>query len=135
LHLQSITKFCYNANNLHMTIKLTEKRKKILDILKKHEGVFSANDIHQRLPQIDLVTIYRNLDLFTKEKMIKKVSLSDDEIQYEYQSDPHHHAICTDCKKVIHFNTSDEKIKKVLNIDNFEIDEIDLVVKGKCKHK
>lgn len=115
-----------------MTIRLTEKRKQILGVLKKRKGIFSANDIHHKLPQIDLVTIYRNLDLFTKEKMIKKVSLSDDEIQYEYQEKPHHHAVCNDCSRVIHFKTSDEKIKKLLKLKNFEIDEIDLVVKGRC---
>jgi Fe2+ or Zn2+ uptake regulation protein len=116
-----------------MTIRLTNKRKQILKTLQKHEGVFSANDLHKKLPEIDLATIYRNLDLFTKEDMIKKVHLGSEEAQYEYQENPHHHAVCSECNKVIHFKTSDEKIKKILGIKNFEIDEIELIVKGKCK--
>lgn len=115
-----------------MTIRLTEKRKKILDVLKRHKGVFSAGDIHKKLPEIDLVTIYRNLDLFTKEKMITKVHLKSDEVQYEYQEKPHHHAICMDCKKVIHFDASNGEIEKILGLKGFDIEEIDLVVKGRC---
>jgi Fur family peroxide stress response transcriptional regulator len=117
-----------------MKIRLTKKRKEILDALKNHGGVFSANDLHKKLPKIDLVTIYRNLDLFVKENMIKKVNLSDSEAHYEYQNTPHHHAVCTDCKKVIHFDASDKKIKKALGLEDFDVDEIDLVVRGRC-HK
>ncbi|HEY0964495.1 MAG TPA: transcriptional repressor, partial [Candidatus Paceibacterota bacterium] len=58
-----------------MTLRLTEKRKQILEVLKHHRGVMSASDIHAKLPTIDLVTIYRNLDAFTKERLIKRVSL------------------------------------------------------------
>ena len=118
-----------------MKIRLTKKREKILNVLKKHKGTLSANDIHKKLPEIDLVTIYRNLDLFTKEKVITKVQLGTDEVQYEYQKEPHHHAVCTDCSKVIHFSASNEKIKKILGLKNFDVEEIDLVVKGKCGRK
>jgi Fe2+ or Zn2+ uptake regulation protein len=118
-----------------MTIRLTEKRKKILDVLKKHHGVFSAADLHKKIPEIDLVTIYRNLDLFTKEKMIKKVHLKDDEIQYEFQEEPHHHAVCDDCQRVIHFHLDDKKIKKLLKIKDFDIEEVEMIVKGRCKGK
>jgi Fur family peroxide stress response transcriptional regulator len=116
-----------------MTIRLTEKRKKILNVLKKHKGVFSAGDVHKKLSDIDLVTIYRNLNLFAKERMIKEVHLKSDEIQYEYQHEPHHHAICSDCQKVIHFKLPGDKVKKMLKLKNFEIEDVDLIVKGRCK--
>ncbi len=93
----------------------------------------SAGEIHKKVPDIDLVTVYRNLDLFVKEKMVVKVHLKDDEVQYEYQEKPHHHAVCGKCKKVIHFDVSDDKIKKILGLNNFDVEEIDLVVKGKCQ--
>lgn len=117
-----------------MTIKLTQKRKQILCVLKEYSGTLSAADIHSKLSNIDLVTIYRNLDLFAKEKMIKKIHLDADETQYEYQHEPHHHAVCTDCHKVIHFTASDTKIKKLLQLQNFEMDEIEVTVRGVCKH-
>jgi len=118
-----------------MTIKLTEKRKRILDVLKQHKGALSAASLHEKIPDIDLVTIYRNLDLFAKEKFIKRVSLSDFEAQYEYQKEPHHHAICADCEKVIHFKAPDEKIIKLLGLDGFDVEELEVTVKGKCRIK
>jgi len=118
-----------------MTIKLTEKRQQILDVLKKNHGTLSAAEIHKQLPDIDLVTIYRNLDLFTKEKIIKQVHLGTDEAQYEYQKVPHHHAVCIECEKVIHFTAPDAKIKKLLGLEDFQVDEIEVTVRGICNHK
>lgn len=125
--------FCYNANHLHTTMKLTKKRQLILDVLKGHHTALSANDIHKKIPQIDLVTIYRNVDLFTKEKLIKQIHLGAGESQYEYQHEPHHHAVCTDCEKIIHFTAPDAKIKKLLGLEDFEVDEIEVTVRGICK--
>ena len=118
-----------------MKIKLTQKRHRILDVLKQNPGTLSASDLHTQLPDIDLVTIYRNLDLFTREKLIKQFRLNASEAQYEYQSEPHHHALCTKCEKVIHFTAPDAKIKKLLGLTNFDVDELEVTVKGTCRHK
>ena len=118
-----------------MKIRMTEKRKRILNTLKRHHGALSASDLHTKLSDIDLVTIYRNLDLFTKEKLIKTFHLSSNETQYEYQPEPHHHAVCTKCEKVIHFTAPDKKIKKLLGLENFNIEELEVTVKGVCKHQ
>ncbi|MBP9843034.1 MAG: transcriptional repressor [Candidatus Pacebacteria bacterium] len=118
-----------------MTIKLTDKRKKILVLLQREKGALSASAVHKMLPDIDLVTIYRNLDAFAKEKLIRRVSLGTDEALYEYQPEPHHHAICSDCEKVIHFKAPDAKIIKLLGLEAFDIDELEVTVRGKCKAK
>ena len=115
-----------------MELKLTKKRKQILEVLKARKGMLSASDIHQELPEIDLVTIYRNLDIFAKEKMIKRVSLGTAEATYEYQVEPHHHAICNDCDRIVHFKAPDQKIIKMLGLETFEVDEIEMTVRGKC---
>jgi Fe2+ or Zn2+ uptake regulation protein len=118
-----------------MTLKLTEKRKQILDILKRRKTSLSAADISEELPDVDLVTIYRNLELFTREKLIKRVSLGASEAQFEYQPEPHHHAICVDCEKVIHFKAPDARIIKLLGLGGFEVDELEVTVRGKCHQK
>lgn len=118
-----------------MSIKLTKKRNKILEVLKEAPGTLSASEIHKHIPDIDLVTIYRNLSLFSKEKLIKQVQLNAEKAQYEYQKGPHHHAICTGCKKVIHFDAPDSEIKKMLGLRNFKIDEFEMTIRGTCGHK
>jgi len=117
-----------------MNIRLTKKRKQILDILKNHQRTFSAKDIHALLPDIDLVTIYRNLELFQKANMITEVHIRADETHYEFQHEPHHHAICTNCNRVIHFPASSAQIKKLLKLKQFDVHNIEITVRGSCGH-
>jgi Fe2+ or Zn2+ uptake regulation protein len=117
-----------------MSIKLTKKRQEILDFLKESPDALSAADIHKQVDNTDLVTVYRTLDLFVKEKMIKQIHLKSGEALYEYQNQPHHHALCTKCEKVIHFTAPNEKLKKLLELEDFDVDEIEVTVRGICKH-
>lgn len=117
-----------------MNIRLTEKRKQILNTLQCSKEPLSAAAIGQLLPEIDLVTIYRNLDLFVQERLIKKLQFSDEAL-YEYQKQPHHHAICTDCNKMIHFSVSEIELQKVIKLKGFSISNIDITVKGNCTHE
>lgn len=118
-----------------MTLRLTKKRKEVLALLKRHKGVLCARDIHERLPHIDLATIYRNLDLFVHEGWINKMHLGSEEAQYEFQHTPHHHAVCSECERVIHFSAPDDQIKKLLKIEDFDVDRIEVTVRGICDHK
>tara|TARA_B100000745_G_scaffold133790_1_gene87367 strand:+ start:154 stop:516 length:363 start_codon:yes stop_codon:yes gene_type:complete len=118
-----------------MNFKLTKKRQAILALLKNSGTTLSAQDIFERVDDMDLTTVYRNLDLFVKEKMITKVVLNTDEDLYEYQSEPHHHAVCTDCNKVIHFSACTEDLEKLLRIKDFNIENIEVTVRGTCRHK
>ena len=111
------------------------KREQILEVLKKEKGALSAGGIHERLPGLDLTTIYRNLDVFVAAGEVKKLLLDGKEALYEFQDHPHHHAICTDCDRVIHFTAPDEKIKKLLGLQDFEVAELEVTVRGVCKHK
>jgi Fe2+ or Zn2+ uptake regulation protein len=118
-----------------MTTRLTKKRQAILDVLKNNHAALSAAEVHAALPNIDLATIYRNLEYFTAEKLIKKLQLGGQEARFEYQAEPHHHAVCTECDRVIHFTAPDEKIKKLLGIHEFQVDELEVTVRGICNHK
>jgi Fe2+ or Zn2+ uptake regulation protein len=118
-----------------MTLRLTKKRQAILEVLKTSKEALSAAEVHAALPDIDLATVYRNLEYFTAEKLIKKLQLGSQEARFEYQHEPHHHAVCTECERVIHFTAPDEKIKKLLGIDEFQVDELEVTVRGVCNHK
>lgn len=117
-----------------MTRRRSKKREQILNILKNEHGALSASDIHAKLPSLNLTTIYRNLDMFVSDGEVKKLLLSGKEALYEHQEKSHHHAVCTKCERVIHFTAPDEKIKKLLGIDDFQVDELEVTVRGICKH-
>jgi len=118
-----------------MSLRLTTKRQAILDVLQATHGALSAAELHEKLPNLDLVTIYRNLDLFVKEKLVKRVQLDTSEARFEYQREPHHHALCTDCHKVIHFKALDEAIIKLLGLEGFAVDDLEITVRGTCIKK
>ena len=118
-----------------MTVRLTKKRQAILDVLQEEKEALSAAQVHKLVPELDLATVYRNLEYFTKEKVIKKLQLGSQESKFEYQHEPHHHAICTECERVIHFTAPDEKIKKLLGVGDFKVEELEVTVRGVCNHK
>jgi len=114
--------------------RYSKKREKIISILQKSENALSAKAIHELLPEIDLTTIYRNLEKFVTDGEVKKLNLGGSEILYEFQAESHHHAVCNVCEKVIHFKAPDSKIKQLLGLEDFEIDELEVVVRGVCRH-
>ncbi len=118
-----------------MTRRHSKKRDQILDVLKQEHGALSANEIHTKLPKLDLTTIYRNLDVFVVGGEVKKLLLNGKEALYEYQEKPHHHAVCTECERIIHFTAPDDQIKKLLGIKGFQVNDLEVTVRGVCKHK
>ena len=118
-----------------MKKRYSKKREQILVALRREKGALSAANIHMLLPEIDKVTIYRNLDLFVSEGIVKALNFGGTETLYEYHHHAHHHAVCSDCEKVIHFTAPDEKIKKLLGLENFHVHELEVTVRGTCNHK
>jgi Fe2+ or Zn2+ uptake regulation protein len=112
-----------------MTYRLTNKRKKILDILQASNKPLSAGEIYEKLPEIDLVTIYRALELFTSEGLLKKLQLGDQAL-FEYQQQPHHHVVCTDCDRLIHIELSERELQKLIPLRNFLV--ADVTITGSC---
>jgi len=115
-------------------MKMTKHRKAILTHLTNEKTALSAQALHEALPDINLVTIYRNLEAFAASGVIKKLCLSSTEAVYEFQNHPHHHVICGTCQKIEHVAVDETKLKDALGIKNFELQNIDIVVHGKCRH-
>lgn len=113
-------------------MKMTKHRQEIMDQLEHSEEALSAASIHAALPHINLVTIYRNLEYFTTEKIVKKLNLGEGEAQYEIQHEPHHHAICDECGKVIHFSVSNPDLMSEFSLPDFNITDLEITLHGTC---
>lgn len=116
-------------------MRITKHRQDILDSLKNQSGTLSATALHTALPHINLVTIYRTLDTLTEAGLIKKMNLGGNEAMYEYQTEAHHHAICIDCGRILHFTTPDKKIIGLLGLLDFSVTGLEITVHGHCNHK
>lgn len=117
-----------------MQRRRSQKREQILETLKRTHSALSASALHKKLPKMDLTTIYRNLELFVEDGLVKKLNLGGDEAFYEYAEEAHHHAVCTDCDRVIHFTAPEEKVKALLGLKDFNADSIEITVRGTCRH-
>lgn len=118
-----------------MTKRHSKKREQILAVLKNTRGALSAAALHQQLPELNLTTIYRNLDAFVADGTVKKFQLGGTEAFYEYTTAATHHAFCSQCNKVIRFTAADEQITQLLGLDDFFVDELEVTVRGTCKQK
>lgn len=113
-------------------MRITKHRQEILDVLDHSENDLSASAIHASLPHINLATIYRNLESFVEAGTITKLNFGDNEATYEIQHEPHHHAICSKCNKVIHFTVNDETLKEEFSLPHFSISNVEVTLRGTC---
>lgn len=113
-------------------MKNSQKREKILEIFKNGD-LLTANEVTQKLPDIDRATIYRNIALFVEQGILREVNVKKGVSSYEInlEHDYHQHFICQNCEKVIPVDIDAEQLKKLLPL-NLDIKDFELNLKGKC---
>ena len=82
-------------------LKITTARLDLLDILKHAKKPLSIKDMARRLGEVDLVTLYRNVECLQNLGIVKQINLKDRQAYYELAGGQHHHHIvCTNCGKL-----------------------------------
>ena len=124
-------------------LKNTPTRKAILEVFPLDCKPINAEYIFSKLRKrnINIVTIYRNLDVFEQTGIVKRLNLDKGSAYYELMNDHHHHHIvCTDCGTTEEFEAHDiehaiNKISKsslfnTINTHSFEL----FGICKKCSH-
>ena len=79
----------------------TRQRRIILEELRMAKSHPTAAELYRivrkRLPKISLGTIYRNLELLTKNKTIRKLEIGGSEARFDGVTKPHYHVRCIAC--------------------------------------
>lgn len=90
--------------------KLTNARLIVLDVLENNNGHMTSTDVLEAVAQVDesigRASIFRTLDLLTQLAIIRPTYI-DSSITPTYVLLPdghHHHIVCTQCNRVIHFD-------------------------------
>lgn len=120
--------------------RLSEPRKRVIELLETAEVALSPQQIHQNLQQkgcdIGLVSVYRTLDLLTKLELVALV--------YDLQHNPgymlsttghHHHIVCQECHKALEFSGSDDIDQLVERVEaetSFQVRDHFLQLFGLC---
>ncbi len=85
-------------------IKVTPQRIAIYRELASTDQHPSTETIYKKIkdyyPNISLTTVYRTLETFEKLGLISVVNVLYNAARYDANLSPHHHIVCTECKKV-----------------------------------
>ena len=100
-------------------------KKKILQLLQSGK-LYTLAELHQKIPEADFSTVYRNIEQLQEEKMVQAVTVDKNTTKYELKMQNHGHFICDKCTRVECISMPDKFLqdKKVS----------DLVVHGNCSN-
>jgi Fur family ferric uptake transcriptional regulator len=96
-------------------LKVTSARLDLLDILKHAKKPLSIKEIAKHMGQnnVDLVTLYRNIQSLQKLGAVKQINLKDKQAYYELADGAHHHhIICTSCGRIADIKISEMPLNK-----------------------
>lgn len=83
---------------------MTPQRKTVLEVLQESNTHPSADEIYalvrERLPNVSLGTIYRNLELLAGSGEIQKLEVGGTIKRYDWNPKKHYHIRCTRCGRV-----------------------------------
>ncbi|RJR29878.1 MAG: transcriptional repressor [Candidatus Latescibacterota bacterium] len=85
-------------------IRRSKQREIILEELMKLGSHPSADELYdrvrKRLPHISLGTVYRNLEILSREGVIRRLALDGPRMRFDGGRDEHHHIRCIRCGRV-----------------------------------
>ena len=119
-------------------IKVTPQRIAIYKELASTDEHPSTETIYKKIkayyPNISLTTVYRTLETFEKLGLISVVNILYNAARYDANLEPHHHIVCTECKKV-----EDVYDESLTNLDvsdktlgDYRIDGYSVQLNGVC---
>ena len=116
-------------------LKNLKKTEYKIALLLSEKGILNANDL-QNILKVDKATIYRNIKSLLKKKIIREI-LTDEKSFYEINCNIHNpihpHFECIKCKKIYCLKPlSAEDTINLSHYTNFEINAIDIKIKGIC---
>jgi Fur family peroxide stress response transcriptional regulator len=85
-------------------IAVTHQRQVLYEVMKTMHGHPSPEEVYARVkkkvPAISLATVYKNIHLFVESGVFREVSMHHGSVRVEMNGEPHHHMVCSRCKKI-----------------------------------
>ncbi len=123
-----------------MTYRESFQRKTIIDFLQARSDHPSAAEIYRQLKtkikNLSLGTVYRNLDILTRQGRIRALNLAQKETRYDGRVLAHAHFICEGCGKIEDLMLQDHCCQLIgcLEAEGHEVTKFDLELIGRCVH-
>ena len=115
----------------------TKQKEKILNIIKKEKKDFTIKEIHEKLNDVGLTTIYRLVDKLVEEKRISKTIVNNITVYHyleECEHDNHFYLKCDKCGSLIHIDCDciDDLSKHILKEHSFILNKENIFINGIC---
>lgn len=121
-------------------LKVTTQRIAVLDAIISLNNHPTAENIMDHIrkihPNISSATIYKVLDVFVSNGLIRRVDTERDIMRYDAITESHHHIYCSDSNRIEDYK--DEELHKLLTeyfqkkqIPDFKIEDLKLHIIGK----
>lgn len=116
-------------------LRITPQRISILKAIIALNTHVTVDAIHKQLPNMSLATIYNNVKLFVKLRILSELPYGDGLSKYELYQTSHYHVICKLCGKIKDFNYPVLKEVEHLgsNLTQFKISSHQLEFYGLCQ--
>jgi Fur family ferric uptake transcriptional regulator len=92
------------AENTARNTRQTKQKRVILEALRQVTSHPTADEVYQmareRIPNISLGTVYRNLEQLSEQGMIRKLPLAGSQMRFDGRAYQHHHVRCVRCERV-----------------------------------
>ncbi len=117
-------------------MRSSKQRDAILNVLKNCYDHPTADIIYERvkekIPNISLGTVYRNLGQLCSEGLIIAIGVGEDKIHYDGNSGEHIHFYCKKCCKLTDFNVKSNVAEQLVS-NGCEIHSAKIVYDGICR--
>lgn len=108
----------------------TTNKKQILSLFEKNHTM-TAQSICELLSDLDVSTVYRNLERFVADGVLRKVYVGADATTYEFAGNSHNHFVCNGCGGIEEIDIS-TKLNDILP-EGAQIVEGGITIRGLCK--
>jgi Fur family ferric uptake transcriptional regulator len=118
-------------------LRMTPQREQVLAAVRKL-GHATPEQISDVVPEVDVATVYRTLELLEELKLVKHTHLGHGAASYRPAEDDHVHVVCHECGRVIEvthevYAAVDELDRRLLDGNGFTVDRSHLTIFGTCE--
>lgn len=109
----------------------TRNKERVLNIF-KNKHTLTVQELGVLLPEMDASTIYRNIERFVTDGVLREVHAHAEGAAYELTEGTHDHFVCDTCRTVLAMHVQTHLMKKILPSGALMRDG-GVVVHGTCK--
>ena len=91
------------------------------------------NRLSKQLPGLSLATIYRTLEFFEGENLIRRVSSPGSIGRFDANVDPHQHLVCRVCGSLEDISVPELHSAALPKVSGFTVEELDIRLVGRCE--